>query len=113
MRNGESPRSALFLPVFHPRLLDAGVAGGRGVLHRELPQAAGHHGHGAELAAGAEAGAAGILSVQPVLGAPALDAVLGAHKGDLHAAPAGSSASCLNLAGAPGEAGSSSRAPPT
>lgn len=83
---GEQQR-VLLLPVFHPRLLHAGFAGGRRVLHRELPQAPGDHGHCPEFAARAEAGAAGILPVQPVLRAPALYAVLGAHKGDLHGAP--------------------------
>lgn len=50
-----------------------------------MSQAPGHHGHGAEAATGAQAGAAGSRPAQPLLGAPALEAVFRAHKRHLHA----------------------------
>lgn len=50
-----------------------------------MSQAPCHHGHGAEAATGAQAGAAGRRPAQPLVSAPALEAVLGAHEGHLHA----------------------------
>jgi len=69
-------------PVLHARA-DALVAGrGRRVLHGELAQAAGHHGHGAELALGA--GTVGVLPVEPVLRAAAHGPVVRADERHLH-----------------------------
>ena len=72
------------VPILHPGLHHAGLACAQEALHRQLSQAPGHHGHRAEVAAGAQAGAAGCRPAQPLLGAPALEAVLRAHEGHLH-----------------------------
>lgn len=74
------------IPILHPGLLHAGVACAREALHRQLSQAPGHHGHCTEAASGAQAGAAGRWPAQPLLRAPALEAVLRAYEGHLHVA---------------------------
>lgn len=70
------PRGPVPVPILHPRLLHAGVAGAGETLHGQLSQAPGHHGHSTEAAVGAQAGAAGCRPAQPLLGAPALEAML-------------------------------------
>lgn len=54
------------LPILHASL-HALFAGRRHTLNRQLSQAASHHRHSSELAAGACVGAIGVLSVKPVL----------------------------------------------
>lgn len=79
-------KARLIIPILHagPHAL---VAGGRHALDGQLPEAARHHGDGFELAACAGAGAAGVLSVHPLVRAAAHRAVVRAHKRHLHPDP--------------------------